>query len=210
MLCSECSAPVLPVVVLDLDGTLGDYHGHFIHFACAWLGWQEFKAVQLQRTFDGRLDMAAHLGIDKGTYRTIKLAYRQGGMKRNMPEFEGARDLWRGLRGLPCEIWIATTRPYMRLDNVDPDTRECLRRWGMEPDQLLYDDDKYQLVAQRVDGGRVVACLEDLPNMYDRAHSLGLRPILRHTPYNRHHRRSNQAQDLQQAFRVIKQRVEEF
>jgi hypothetical protein len=49
----------------------------------------------------------------------------------------------------------------MRLDNVDPDTREWLRRHKIPYDHLLYDEKKYRTLSAIVDADRVVAVLDD-------------------------------------------------
>lgn len=162
MHCSRCSEIVKPVVAIDIDGTLGDYHRHFLWFADMYLGknakhsWlysgNEPFSMWFVRTFDTTLD----------EYRQIKLAYRQAGMKRSMPIFDGARALCWSVRDAGAELWVTTTRPYLSLDNIVPDTVEWLRRHEIEYDGMLFDADKYEQLAKRVDPIRVVAVLDDL------------------------------------------------
>jgi hypothetical protein len=38
VLCTRCSSVVKPLVAVDIDGTLGDYHTHFLNFAREYLG----------------------------------------------------------------------------------------------------------------------------------------------------------------------------
>lgn len=163
MLCSECSNVIKPVVVLDIDGTLGDYHAHFYKFAC------DYEARTLPPFYDGTMEMHEWWNMELEHYRMVKLAYRQGGMKRSMPIFPHAQGLVNRLRAMGAEIWITTTRPYLRLDNIDPDTRFWLERNFIEYDGLMYDEDKYLRLAERIDTNRVVAVLEDLPEQYDQA-----------------------------------------
>ena len=82
------------------------------------------------------------------------------------------------------EIWLATTRPWQRLDNVDPDTREWLRRNGIEIDGLLYGDDKYQQLIETVEQERIVACFEDLPEQMGIGDRLGLPMYQIYRPHN--------------------------
>lgn len=169
MRCTECSKVVKPVVALDIDGTLGDYHGHFLAFARGWL-----PAPYLPTD-----DFSENCGLDIETWRKVKLAYRQGGMKRTMRAYPYASELTQMIREEGAEIWITTTRPYNRLDNIDPDTQEWLRRNGVLWDHVIYDPDKYEQLAQLVDPDRVVAVLEDLPAQCDRAAKLfGQRAVL--------------------------------
>ena len=163
MKCSDCSKVVRPIVAIDIDGTIGDYHDHFYHFAELYLGGITNVAAHRYDGAASHREFWEGLGVDARTFRDMKLAYRQGGMKRSMPKMPGASGLMSALRLTGAEIWLTTTRPYMRLDGVDPDTREWLRRNGIEYDGLLYDKDKYTLLAERVDPDRVVAVLDDLP-----------------------------------------------
>ena len=160
MLCTQCSKPIKPVVACDIDGTLGDYHGHFVEFASKYLG-RRLPSVQ---NYLSNRRFAEYLGISLPEYRTIKLAYRQGGMKRSMPIFLGAGALLRTIHEQGCELWLTTTRPYLRLDNIDPDTRFWLERHGITYDGLLYDEDKYERLAENVDRQRVILVIDDLPD----------------------------------------------
>lgn len=159
MRCTDCGQPVKPVVALDIDGTLADYHGHLIKFLIGYTG----------RVPDGRFFGSGSMrewaqeqfGIDRRTWEDAKLAFRQGAMKRTMPAFFGAQRLCQLVQESGAELWLTTTRPYLRLDNVDPDTRVWLERNGIPYDYLLYDEQKYAVLAERVDPMRVVAVLDD-------------------------------------------------
>lgn len=173
MLCSKCSERVHPILAIDVDGTMGMYHRHFLRFASYY--WNR----HVPPVYDGSVPLHTFLGVTKEEYRACKLAYRQGGQKRSMPIHDGAQMLVQRMNAVHVEIWITTTRPYMRLDNVDPDTREWLRRYGLEPYAgLLYDEDKYGRLTELVDKGRIIGVLEDEPAQYDRASELGLSPLL--------------------------------
>lgn len=180
VLCSNCSAKVRPVVALDIDGTLGDYHGSLFKFASEYFG----RKI-CGEGFDGTHELNEYMGLTKTEYRYMKLAYRQGGQKRMMPAFEGARALAEELREAGAEIWITTTRPWQRFDSTDPDTRHWLERNCIPWDHILFDDDKYGVLSNMVDPNRVVAVLEDLSANYDRADELQLHPWLIKTKYNR-------------------------
>lgn len=205
MLCSNCSQPLLPVVAIDIDGTLGDYHGHFLRFAQ-----QYFNRVFLGQ-YDGTNDLSEYMEVNKEDYRACKLAYRQGGLKRSMPVYPGARNFLNAVRQI-SDVFITTTRPYLRLDQTDPDTREWLHRNGLKYDGLLYDEDKYIKLDEIVDHGRVVAVLDDLGSQYDAAaHMFGSRvPILRQNPYNTGVQRGNTVHDLDEALSQIQGRVQEW
>jgi 5'(3')-deoxyribonucleotidase len=205
MRCSRCSAVIRPVVAVDIDGTLGDYHHHFLEFSEVYLD------RDLRRHWDGTGDWETYLGLDRRTYQELKLAYRQGGMKRSMPAFPMAAILMGEVQDAGAEVWITTTRPYNRLDNVDPDTKEWLRRNKIPFDYMLYDEHKYERLAQQVDHGRVIAVLDDLPDQCEAAARLFGHEvvIMRYAMHNRYRQHAfHGAEDLKQACRMIKSRIE--
>lgn len=193
-----------PVVALDIDGTLAPYHGHFLNFAEEWLG------REMPSTLDYKGgSLAAFMGVSKATYRRIKLAYRQGGLKRSMPAYPGAAELASSLRKRGAEIWICTTRPYLALSNIEPDSREWARRRGIQYDAFIFGEHKYRDLIRLVGTGRVVGVLDDLPEMYDQAAGLGLSPVLRHQPYNASHS-GDRVLGLYEAADVLLSRVKKY
>lgn len=169
------------IVALDIDGTLGDYHANFLRFAQDWFG---RKMPDPSQNNPG-LRLHKFMGVPLRAYRECKLAYRQGGLKRSMPVYEGAADLTRSIRKLGAEVWICTTRPYLRLDNIDPDTREWLRRNKIQYDAILYGDDKYHELNRQA-GWRVGMVVDDLPKMCLLAERLDFLTAIRDQPYNRY------------------------
>ena len=165
MLCSRCSEPILPIVAVDIDGTLGDYHGHFLNFAAEYLGRLPRRDMAYigDRAFSNFCEDAFKISLTE--YRQVKLAYRQGGLKRSMPIFPGAKDLCETIALLGAELWLTTTRPYLSLDTVVPDTEAWLERHRIRYTNLLFDEDKYRQLRERVDQRRVVVVLDDLPEM---------------------------------------------
>lgn len=170
-----------PVIGLDIDGTSGDYHAHFTDFIERWTG----KAMPSPLVYTGGVPFNQHLGISRRTYNMAKLAYRQGGWKRFMPVYEGIGEFSRYVRKQGCQVWICTTRPYLRLDNIDPDTRHWLeKRAHIQYDGVLYGNHKYRDLVKSVGKDRVLVVYDDLPKMIEQAMSLGLATCLRAQPYN--------------------------
>jgi hypothetical protein len=174
MRCSNCSEIVRPVAVIDIDGTLGQYHHHFMRFAADWLGNQNLGEARL---YDGTEPFSEWccraFGIDKTRYREIKLAYRQGGMKRTMPVYPYAKALCDAVYEVGAELWLNTSRPHDRYDRVDPDTREWLRRHEIPFNGLLFaEDDKMGALRERIDPQRVCFVFDDLPEVLQRAQDL--------------------------------------
>ena len=187
MRCSDCSGEVKPIVALDIDGTLGNYHGHFLHFAEKWLGIDQFRysnTLLYTGAEPFRVWFSKAYDVDFTTFRSIKLAYRQGGMKRTMPVYTGAWELVHAIRSAGAEVWLTTTRPWERYDRVDPDTVEWLRRNELAFDGLLYSEHKMDELAARVDRERVVAVLDDEAEQLELARQHGWAGILRRNMYN--------------------------
>lgn len=174
--------PGRPVIALDVDGTLGDYHRHFTIFAEQWTG----RKMPDPEAINPGMPLHHHLGMSKATYRQCKLAYRQGGMKRSMPVYPGAADMVRAFRKAGAAVAICTTRPYLRLDNVDPDTRHWLRRNRIQYDWVLFGEHKYRQLARQIEPDSIIAVLDDLVALVQQAQSLGLPAWLRDQPYNRY------------------------
>jgi phosphoglycolate phosphatase-like HAD superfamily hydrolase len=193
MLCSNCNNMVRPVVAVDIDGTLGDYHGHFLRFALSYFGLdndQLFTMSMYRNMYNGvepfRTYCQHWFACTAEEYRAAKLAYRQGGMKRSMPIFNGAKALCRNINSWGAELWVTTTRPYLSLDTIVPDTVEWLDRHKIAYHGMLFDEDKYAQLSERVDPERVVLVLDDLREMCEAAASEfgeGV-PVLAANPYN--------------------------
>lgn len=147
---------------------MGHYHEHFIRFAAIYLGYNSY-----QTHYDGSVPFrewfCSSFKTDVRTFRDIKLAYRQGAQKRSMPIEDWARPAVSIARGAGAEIWVTTTRPYNRLDNIDPDTFFWLKRHGIKYDFLIYGEYKYEELASQVDSERVCFVLEDLKEQLDHA-----------------------------------------
>jgi phosphoglycolate phosphatase-like HAD superfamily hydrolase len=167
MLCSNCGNPIRPVVAVDIDGTLGDYHGHFLRFAAEY---HNIGPSDNNYSYDGSVSFKTWwcemFGRSEKDWHDAKLAYRQGGMKRTMPIYPLAASLCREIKATGAELWVTTTRPYLSLDNIVPDTVEWLRRHEIEYDGMLFDEDKYAQLVERVDPGRIVAVIDDLLGMF--------------------------------------------
>lgn len=177
-----------PVVSLDLDGTLGDYHGHFLRFAEGWFGRPMPDAFKI----NPQLKLWEFMEVPHAKYQQCKLAYRSGGMKRTMPAYPGVEELTWNIQHAGAEVWICTTRPFQRMDNIDPDTQEWLRRNDIHYDALLFDTlegkgSKYDELKRQA-GDRVASILEDLPELIEHAYSLRImgcqEPIMMEQPYN--------------------------
>ncbi len=172
-----------PIVALDIDGTLGNYHGHFLKFAEAWYG----RPMPAADTINPGLPLHKFMRTSKATYRQCKLAYRQGGLERSMPVYPGASELTQQVRKAGASIWLCTTRPYLKYDQLYKDTLHWCRRNHIQYDAIIHGPHKYRDLVRNVGAERVAAVADDLPELVEQANMAGLPTILRDQPYNRHY-----------------------
>lgn len=204
MKCTECSAAVRPIVAVDIDGTLAEYHIRLAEFA-----WDYHDLPRKIELWDGRGNYEDWLGMSQAQYREAKLAYRQGGYKRMALPYQHAFMFMQALDALDVEIWITTTRPWSRLDSVDPDTRFWLERHGVPYTHLLYDDHKYQKLSNIVDPRRVIAVVDDLPEMIAEANEY-LPNALALLIARPHNRTEPVRYDMLEAFECIENMAEQW
>lgn len=213
-LCARCRTELKPVVALDIDGTLADYHSHFTEFAIEWIGPKAYPVAQSMPLYDGaephREWFMRTFDLDETTFRAIKLAFRQGGQKRTMPIYPGVPELITVAQDAGAEVWLTTTRPWERFDRVDPDTREWLARNEIEFDGIIYDEAK-MLQLYRLVGNRVCFVLDDLPEVLAAAERLwkGV-SVMRKTRYNRGVTWPVMVPDLDDARSIIEGYVESW
>lgn len=182
--------PLAPVVGLDVDGTLADYYEHMRWFAELYLQ----RPVTIEWDFAPTAEFSDALQLDKKTYRDIKLAYRQGGMKRSIPVLDDRGTMVKAIRAGGIQVWITTTRPWQRLDNIDPDTQFWLNRNLGRVDGVIYGEEKYMDLVDIVGRERILGVVDDLPENVVSAMSLGLKAALAVGEHNR-------------AFRSVRQNI---
>ena len=182
-LCSECRREVLPVVAVDVDGNLTKYHREIQRHCERYWGLTPRSDME---DWHGEGNFEDWLGITQAQYREAKLAFRQGGFKRWARPHAGAVEFMYWLAEQDVEIWITTTRPWNRLDNVDPDTRWWLDHNIPRYDHLLYHDHKYLELAKIVDPSRMLVVVDDLPEMvYEAQEAFGHHAaVLMKRPHN--------------------------
>jgi hypothetical protein len=184
--------PLAPVVGVDIDGFMADYHSHFIWF-CNNIYWPGRGLVASWSLAHGEFEIA--LGLNKEEYRAAKLAYRLGGLKRCLPLFQNDWDKngkdaiiseIQYIRSLGVQVWVCTQRPWLALTTVDNDTQYWLDRWAGRIDGLIYGEDKYQDLLDIVGRERILGVGDDLPENIERATQLGLRTVMRENDHNRY------------------------
>lgn len=181
MKCSNCSHDLKWVVAVDVDGTMAQYHSHYASFVESY---DDRLPLTLPRRWNGFGEFRDVLGLTQREHHERKLAFRAGGFKRWMPRFNYADLMVQTLKAMGIEVWVTTTRPWMRMDNVDTDTVEWLRRHDIPFDHLLFDEDKYHRLTELVDPERILAILDDEFEQRRRCEELGLPFVLARTEWN--------------------------
>jgi hypothetical protein len=177
-----------PVVGIDIDGSLGAYHDHFVWF----LNTIYFPDMNIQPRWSlaMRGEFSDALRMPKDEYRRAKLAFRQGGLKRCLPQFpvdiekDGIHADIQYIRSLGIRVIITTKRPWLRLDNIDPDTQYWLDENVGEVDGVIYDDDKHLALIESFGLENILGILDDLPDVIERAVELGIPTVLRRGAHN--------------------------
>lgn len=205
MKCTQCGADVRPVVAHDIDGCLAQYHQPFYQHACRYTD----TFLPNIDEYDGKQELEDFLVMDRNTFDQVKLSYRQGGFKRFAPRHAHAvmnlRDVYYDGN---FELWLTTTRPYLRLDSIDPDTRFWLERNGIKFDHLLYDEHKYIKLYDIV-GERLCCVIDDLPQMAVEALEVCANVALIARPWNAYWR-ENDATDYDQVVIIDEKDTSDF
>jgi hypothetical protein len=127
-----------------------------------------------------------------------------------MPVYPGASELTMAIRKAGAELWITTTRPYLKMDTQSPNTRHWLRRNHIQFDHMLSGEHKYRELAKSVGKDNVAVVLDDLPEMLIQAYNVGLYSILRDQPYNRHYQHGYRVKNMFDAFEAIDWHINEW
>jgi hypothetical protein len=179
--CSNCSANVKWVVAIDVDGTMAKYHRAYRDFLILY---DNRVSWQTPNTWTGLGEFRDVFGLTQHEHHERKLAFRAGGFKRWMDKFDSAGWMMKRLQQMGLEVWVTTTRPWMRMDNVDRDTLEWLRRWDIPFDHLLFDEDKYGRLMELVDPERILLVLDDENEQIQRCEELALPAVLHRSEWN--------------------------
>lgn len=159
-----------PIISLDIDGVLGDYHGHLFWFAERYFG----HSMPQPETIDVNDFLWKRMNVTEMQYRDMKTAYRQGGLKRFMPMTPGASVLTFALSHYGAEVWICSSRPHQ--SPIVSDTRHWLKRNLVNFDNIIFSPNKYQALAEQASdlGQEVIAVVDDEKTQALEAHTAGV------------------------------------
>lgn len=172
--------PTAPIVALDVDGVLADYHGHLHWFAELYL---QRKVPLDWGTANGEFDKAMHL--TKEEYRQIKLCYVHSGLRRAMPLKDSlASSLCREVRRSGCQLWLCASKPWKQTLPVDHDLMFWLDLHRIEADAILFGDNKYEQLVTAAQAP-IICAVDDLPEQVERAIGLDIPTALRDGDHNK-------------------------
>jgi hypothetical protein len=170
-----------PVVITDIDGTLGDYRKAF----ATWL--RQTHATDLPVDARQNLAMEVDLGIPFQHYTEYKTEFEARGGYRLLEAYQDAistlKDLWQ--RGV--YIIAYTARPARQHTRIWYDTWGWLGENDLHPairELHIGAEERIQRGLAFQDRGRKVVLLDDDPTLALRAVNAGLTVFLRSHPYN--------------------------
>lgn len=169
-----------PVLITDIDGTLGDWRSAFIE-------WLRSRGVVLDKVDSASsLNLDSDLAIRYPNYFRIKEEFEGGGGYRSIPPYEDAQIAMRNLQEHHDAFVIAVTaRPVGVYPRIWHDTWLWLKDHNFQVDQLHFSTEPRILLADQLQNSRNVILWEDNPGLMIRAASSGIPVFARRHGYNK-------------------------
>jgi 5'(3')-deoxyribonucleotidase len=163
----EHLAPPTNPVGVDIDGVLAKNDEKFLEFAHAELRrrhalptFLEESPLRLQVTndledqkirtrvdFRNTKELKAYLGPE---YETLKAAYRDSGLKREVEAYPGAAEFIEELQKMGYSIVLLSARPYRRHLRIFSDTMHWLRANFIDYDAIFFDEFKHLKIVKKI------------------------------------------------------------
>jgi len=177
--------PGSPVVITDIDGTVGDWRKAFMNWFnlnCAG-SYPDCKRVDTYSF----MDMETELDLPFVTYQDLKTEFESTGGYLTLPAFPDAVDVLQQLHEWDIPIYAFTARPGDEHSRIWDDTQQWLVDVGLGEAirQLsIGKDSRIAMAVKLQKEGHKVVLLEDDPSTALRADKAGVPVLLRHYPYN--------------------------
>lgn len=169
----------VPIVITDIDGTLGDWRKTFEE----WLAGKGIKPEYKDSVRTLRID--EDLSMRYPDYYDLKEEFEASGEYRNIEVYDDARIVLQNLRREYNAFVIAiTARPADKYKRIWLDTWEWLQKNSIPVDKLLIGSDPRILLAHSLSQGQKVIMLEDDPGLIMRGANSGIKIFARSHPYN--------------------------
>lgn len=171
--------PPQPILIVDLDGTIANYHDSFL----IWCEYEGYLAEGTHKSMQFGLRPDGDLLVAYPEYRRWCDEFEGSGGYRNICPYYDGVNLVRAARTQGAYIVVTTARPVNTFKRIWHDTWSWLREFGIVPDQLLFEEDR-SLFAGMFSDKQPVAALEDNPQNAARLARSGATVWLRAQPYN--------------------------
>lgn len=173
--------PKQPVIISDIDGTLGDWRKEFIS-----------RAKQQSTDPQETLLIDVDVGIQYDAYVRNKHSFEAGGGYSSIPIFKDAARLLRQAKKCGVYVIIYTARPVNKYKAVQYDTLRWLQAHSIPFDELRFGHEERIMTAVSLrKKGHPVLMLEDDPNLILRADNNNILVWARLLPYNAHLRHNS-------------------
>jgi len=172
--------PNKPVVIADIDGTLGDYRKGFLD----WVR-EEHGLLEDQVDRAASLLFDTDMNMPYPTYYDLKEEFEAEGGYGWLPPYLDGIDFLQQLRDrVSYSLVVYTARPAGRYKYIWLDTLNWLHRYGLNPVQLHIGGAERVLLAYALSHTYPVLLLEDNPDLIKRASNASLPVLARRHQYN--------------------------
>lgn len=170
-----------PVIITDIDGTLGNYRRAFYE----WL--TKYHGEILPEDPSKHLAMDIDLGMSYGSYVAYKEEFESSGGYGFLQPYYDAEDAIKNLWARGAIVIAFTARPGNRYSRIWSDTWRWFEKHGLHiPISALYigSEERITKALELLEKGHKVILLEDDPGIALRAANSGITVGLRSQPYN--------------------------
>lgn len=199
--------PDQPVIIFDIDGTLGDWRKAFI-------SWCREKHQLIPQTEDGATTLALEvdLSIPYQKYVELKASFESEGGYRFLNPYPDTWDAIRKLEWSDAFCIAYTARPHARYSRIWSDTWGWLKSNRMAPpirQLFIGQEERIGLACQYQSAGHKVVLVDDDPGTGSRALNANIPVVMRKHAYNKTLQGSSSRltmfEDFSQAFEHIKE-----
>jgi hypothetical protein len=175
----------VPVVITDLDGTIGDWRKAFL----MWV-----MDTHPERLSDNIQDKGSTLAIEVDlnlpypVYVELKEEFEASGGYKHLPFYVDAVETLQELSKHDVCVMAYTARPAKQHGRIWSDTWAWLEKEGLHTvvrELRIGSEDRISRACALQEAGHKVLMLEDDPGLALRAVNAGIRVMLRSQPYNR-------------------------
>jgi len=165
------------VLMVDLDGTVGDWRSSFRSFL-------ENLGLDLGEDSERSLDIEMELNLSYSEYIDLKDKFESTGGYANLYAYPDAVDFLIEAKSRGFKIVVFTARPVDKHRRIWSDTLDWLYSNGISADQVRFGSETRIVYAKELSWNNRVFVLEDNPQLMLRAANAGLTVIGRRHQYN--------------------------